>query len=290
VNRLKKICGRLFLWSPGWALALALPAFALVIYVFVSGLEETLLGYLSFGLSAYGLAVLCASAPGVIRRLGASPLAQRAAAAKSRIDPAKKMEAEFYLALCVNLVYGAVKLVTGLLYESVWFISLAGYYFLLAGLRFILARAEGKPLLSQWRHCRLCGWILVLMNQALAVVVYLVVRRGDGFVYPGLMVYAVAAYTFYSVITALMGALRVKRHHSPVRAAGRTVSLAAALVSLLALETALLSQFGQPGQEAFRQIMTGLTGAAVCLSVLWMAVALLKRASRALKQGEENNE
>ena len=35
MNRLKKICGRLFLWSPGWALALALPAFALVIYVFM---------------------------------------------------------------------------------------------------------------------------------------------------------------------------------------------------------------------------------------------------------------
>ncbi|MBQ8536652.1 MAG: hypothetical protein IJ461_04525 [Clostridia bacterium] len=286
MHRLNKALRRLFVWPPGWALALGLPAFGLVIYVFAAGKEETLLGYLSYAASAYALAVVCASAPQMVRCLRSNPLIQRAAQARSRVAPQNLLKAELYLGLGINLVYAAVKLVTGILHESVWFISLAGYYFLLAGLKFALAQADREDRLAQWRRCRLCGCILLLMNQALAVVVYLVVRRGDGFEYPGLMVYAVAAYTFYSVISAIYSAVRVKRQNSPVEAAARSVSLVAALVSLLALETALLSQFGQPGQEDFRRLMTGLTGLAVCLSVLWIAVVMLKRAHRALKQGE----
>ena len=205
----------------------------------------------------------------------------------------KAQEAQLRRGMRINLAYGALKLAAGAVYQSLWFTALAVYYLLLAGLKLILVFRSPEGALSQWRRCRLCGGALVLMNQALAMVVYLVVRRGDSFEYPGVMIYGVACYTFYSLTVALWGALKVKKSDSPILAASRTIHLAAALVSLLALETGLLSQFGQPGEEAFRQWMTGLTGAGVCLSVLWMAVVMLKRAHRAirvLKQGENHDE
>lgn len=41
----------------------------------------------------------------------------------------------------------------------------------------------------------------------------------------------------------------------------------------------MLSQFGDVQEESFRQIMTGLTGGAVCLIVLSMAVTMIVNAT-----------
>ncbi|MBQ2700714.1 MAG: hypothetical protein IJF65_06095 [Clostridia bacterium] len=184
--------------------------------------------------------------------------------------------------ILINLFYGLLKLGAGLVYPSPWLFSLAGYYFLQTGLRWILILSRPSP----WRRCRLCGLTLIVMHAALAVVVYQMVREQNAFHYPGFLIYGAAAYTFYSLITALVSALKVKRADGPITGAARTVTLSGAMVSLLALETGLLSQFGQPGQETFRQIMIALTGAAVCLSILWMAGVMIKRANAALKLGK----
>ena len=58
----------------------------------------------------------------------------------------------------------------------------------------------------------------------------------------------------------------------------KAVSFAAALVSLLSLETAMLSQFGE-GDLLFRRLMTGATGADVCCIVLATAVYMIAAAT-----------
>ena len=54
---------------------------------------------------------------------------------------------------------------------------------------------------------------------------------------------AVALYTFYTTIMAVVNLVRDRKSGSPVMAAARGVNLAAALVSMLSLETAMLTQF-----------------------------------------------
>lgn len=61
------------------------------------------------------------------------------------------------------------------------------------------------------------------------------------------------------------------------------IKLAAALVSMLSLETAMLAQFGAGEDPAFRQIMTGATGGCVCLIVLGMAVCMICFSTKELK-------
>ena len=57
----------------------------------------------------------------------------------------------------------------------------------------------------------------------------------------------------------------------------------------LALETAMLSQFGASNSEQFCTIMTGCTGGAVCASILGIAVYMVCRSTiiiKAIKQEE----
>ena len=69
--------------------------------------------------------------------------------------------------------------------------------------------------------------------------------------------------------------------------AAKAINLAAALVSMLSLETAMLAQFG--GGETFRQLMTASTGGSVCVIVVGMGIYMTDHASKQLKKRQESN-
>jgi uncharacterized membrane protein YfcA len=102
--------------------------------------------------------------------------------------------------------------------------------------------------------------------------------------YPGLLIYAMALYAFYAVITAVINVIRFRRHGSPIHSAAKMISLTAALVSMLSLETAMISQFG--GDDGFRMIMTSISGGVVCTFVLAMAIYMIVRSTRFLKKSQ----
>ena len=159
---------------------------------------------------------------------------------------------------------------------------------MLAVMRFLLLHhssrnAFGENLASELRQYRICGVIFMLMNIALSGVVVLVVRKNEGVVYAGYLIYVMAMYAFYNMITAVRDVIIYRKYQSPVMSAAKAIKLAAALVSMLSLETAMLTQFDQSDGPEIRQIMTGITGGCVCLSVLAIAVYMIIRSTKRLK-------
>lgn len=302
MERLKKIALRL-VFLPGWLVWLiSLPSFALVIYVLATDLQDSIWTYVGYASSAYALTISCFNAPRMVRNVrscfGDHPFVQKTVYSQQgqRLinDAMYRAEVGLYAGLIVNLLYAAIKMVSGILFRSMWFGSLAGYYLLLSILRFALlhhARRNpvGENLLSEWKRYRLCGIILLMMNQALSVIVVLVVRRNSGFEYPGILIYVMAMYTFYAIINAVRSMVKFKRRGSPVLSAAKAVSLVAALVSMLSLETAMLTQFGTADQEIFRKIMTGATGGVVCVAVLAMAVYMIVNSTRQIRKWKQEN-
>lgn len=282
-------------------LLIAVPSFAALFYVFLREKEDTVLAYLSYAGTAYVTTLVSLRLPAAIRYIKTAwqthPLIRQVVDSQTgtryRTDMAYRAEISLYMSLAVNLVYAVLKTASGILYRSIWFGALAAYYLLLCALRFSLLhyvhyRSVRQNLLAEWKRYRLCGAILLVMNQALAVVVALVVYRSSGFAYPGTLIYVMAMYTFYAVINAVRNLIRYRREGSPALSASKVIALVTALVSVLSLETAMLSQFGSTHEEAFRRIMTGLTGGAVCLIVLAMAVYMIANATRhirSLRQG-----
>ena len=296
MNRLKRALARAIILPPWFILTVSIPSFALLIYVFYSGSTRTTVACVSYAASAYAFTVLCAAIPRAVsafrscfsdaeflRRAMAVPSVQKFLA-----DVMYRAEVTLYGGLAVNLLYAAVKLVSGIAFNSLWFMALSGYYWLLAMMRFTLLRhvrrsPAGKNLGSEWRRYRLCGGELLLMNHALGVVVLLVVRRNSGFVYPGMIIYVMSAYTFYAVVNAIRNMVRFKRHGSPVMSAAKLLNLVSALVSLLSLETAMLTRFGIAGDAVIRRMITGSTGCAVWLLVMGMAIYMIAHSTKQLR-------
>lgn len=268
--------------------ALSIPASAaLLIYVFSFGHQDGALAYISYLLSAYALSIVCVRIPQWARGGGAQ-LHRNAYIHRYLTDVPFRTRVSLYSSLAINLLFAAMKLFFGVRYRSIWFGALAAYYSLLAGMRFLLLRharrnAFGGALIRELKLCRLCGAIMLAMNLALAVVVVLVVWKNEGFEYPGYWIYVVAMYAFYNVITATVHLIHQKGMRSPVVSAATAIKLAAALVSMLALETAMLSQFSAQGDLGFRRMMTAVTGGCVCLAVLGMAVLMMAASTKQLE-------
>lgn len=296
MEQLKRIL-RALLFPPAWLAALIVfPAMGWVIYNLAAGQTETWQAYASYGLSAYGLVLICVRVPGIVRafrtgfaahpglmRVVESPQVQR-----YRSDADYRARLSLSIGLGINLCNAALQAVMGVTQHSLWFGALAGYYLLLTLMRMELAwyawrNAMGQEPVREWKRYMTCGVILLLMNQALGVVVALVVHRGDGFSYPGITVYVMAMYAFYAVIHAAMNMNKLRKQHSPVLEASGMVSLMAALVSMLSLETAMLNQFGGENDPMFHRLMTGITGGVVCVLVLGAAVYMIHRAWRKMK-------
>ncbi len=290
MRRLRLALNRLLF--PGTAvIALLVPAAAILLTAaFLSGQQKSPAAYLSYTLSAYAMTVVCARIPRLFRR-GRAAVHRNQYAHRYLTDLPFRIHVSLYRALGINLFYAGIKLCSGIWYRSLWFGALAVYYGLLAVMRFLLLRAVsprtlGRDTAAELRRCRLCGAILLVINQALTVIVVLMVRQNRGYEYPGMLIYAMAAYTFYTVTIAVIHMVKYRRYASPVLTAEKTINLAAALVSLLSLETAMLTRFGKGDSPAFRQQMTGATGAAVCTLVLAMAVWLIVQSTRKLKRLE----
>ena len=130
----------------------------------------------------------------------------------------------------------------------------------------------------------MCGILLLLMNQALAGIVVFMVSQNKSYDYPGYLIYAMAAYSFYCMIVASVNVIKFRRHGSPVLSAAKVISLVSAMVSILSLETAMVTRFGDQDDFSFRQIMTGATGGGVCTLVLGIAVYMIVKASLQLKK------
>lgn len=290
MERLKRILNQV-LFPPVALVIISVPvAAALLTHTFLYGDEASPVAYLSYLISAYALILVCARLIRMPKEGFRNALHRNQYTHRYLTDVSFKTHISLYLSLGLNLLFAAMKLFFGAYYGSVWYGTLAVYYILLAVMRFLLLRhvnrnAIGKDLILELRQYRLCGMILMLMNIVLSGVVVLVLMDNEGFYYAGYLIYVVAMYAFYNIITAVRDIIRYRRYQSPVLSAAKAIKLAAALVSMLSLETAMLAQFNTGERSPiFKKAMTGSTGGGVCLFVFLMAVYMIAASTRQISR------
>ena len=205
-------------------------------------------------------------------------------------DEMFRAELGLYRSLFINLLYAAMKLGMGFAFRSMWFVALGCYYLLLGAMRYLLQRrmswqAVGEDIPAELRRCRICGIVLLMMTQALVGIVVLMVTQRGGYNYPGLLIYGMALYAFYAVTVAVINVAKFRRKGSPVLYAAKALNLVAALGSVLALEAAMITEFG--GGELFRSRMVGATGLSVCAITLVIAIVMIAKATQGLQMERE---
>ncbi|MBQ9994625.1 MAG: hypothetical protein IJP17_07945 [Clostridia bacterium] len=149
---------------------------------------------------------------------------------------------------------------------------------------YISKKAIGDDLIGELRRSRLCAVILTSVNLSLSGAVLMMMYQSKGYEYNGMLIYAMAAYTFYITVTAVINTVKYRKYSSPVMFTAKVITLTAALVSMLSLETAMLSQFGADTTPEFRRTMIAATGAGVSIIVIVMSVYMIVKSSTEIKK------
>ena len=271
---------------------LAVVSAAALTLVFAMGWSKTLLAYGTYVVAFYTLCVITLFCSTVLPRkyrtirqkIYDHPFGHR-----YMTDAAFKTHVSLYGSLTVNLLYVAVNVLSCILYRSMWFVVLAVYYIILAVMRFLLVRyirthTLGGHRLGELRRARACSCILPLLNFVLTGAVMMILYQNKGFEYHGVLIYIMAGYTFYITNHAIVDLIRYRKYQSPVMTTSKIISLSAALVSMLSLETAMFSQFGGDMAPETRWLMIALTGAGVSIVVIVLSVFMIVRTAREIKE------
>ena len=192
----------------------------------------------------------------------------------------------------MSVGYGFINGYTWLITGSIWHGALAIYYVMLAltrgGILVHHKRKIGKDPdeisieIKEATTCRNSGIVLLVLNSALFLVVLMMTFAGKSFRYEGTLIYAYAAYTVYKLTMAIVNLPKSKRQSDMTVEAMQAVSLTDALVSLIALQTALLAQFGTDGTK--QPLFNGITGTVVCLGVLTIGIVIIARGQKRRNQ------
>lgn len=192
------------------------------------------------------------------------------------------------LSLVLNLVYAILKLGTGIYYHSFWMGALGIYYAVLAGLRFSLLRAIHKSNDQNGTLIyRRTGWLLNLLTLTMTGIFVQMVRENQAYDYPGVLIFAMAVWAFAKIILAVTNLIGRQKDENKVLAAARCIAFAGALMSILALQTALLARFGE-GAVSFAQTMNAIAGAGVTALLITLSTLMIVRSS-AWKSAEEKS-
>lgn len=289
---MKKL-GKALLFPKNAVLLLLLPtATVALVYAFVGLNETNPLRIAAYVLSFYTLTVWCLRVPrlvNAVRRIKADNRYARRWLSDARL----RMNVTLTGNVVWNGAYAALQLGLGLRYRSAWFYSLFGYYFCLAFMRFFLLRYSlrqrpGEDMPRELRHYRACGRVFLLMNLALSGMMLFMILEDRAARHHEVVTIAMAAYTFTSLTMAIVNVVRYRKYQSPVFSASKVVSLASASVSMLTLEASMLTTFSDGGMSPQTQtLFLALSGGAVSILIITMAVYMIAKSSRTLKNSEE---
>lgn len=274
---------------------LALLSMLLLIFALGAMRGAGVISYATYVLSFYTLVACVMRVPDILR-LAKKLKAHNRLVHRVFTDARFRLKLTLYSSLTLNTSYALFQLGMGLCYRSRWFLALAVYYILLTVMRFFLLRdlkqlTPGRDYAEELRRYRFCGIALAAMTPVLLVIVAFILWQNRGFSYHSITTIAMATYTFGAFTVAIVSIIKYRKYNSPLLRAAKAVSMTTASVSMLSLETAMLSAFGGESDATFRQLVTGLSGAAVCLFVLGMAIYMITHAAKELKirkQGDQH--
>lgn len=270
-------------------------AIVFLVYSMIFVGTESIVAYISYVLAFYTLTIWCFKIPKLIRFFKAFK-AENKYARLWQDDTRLRVNVSLYGSLMFNTAYAVLQLGLGFWHASFWYYSMAGYYISLAIMRFFLVRhtsrhKPGEKMQEELRKYRNCGIIFLLMNLTLSVMVFFMVYWNRTFRHHEITTIAMAAYTFTSFTLAIINVVRYRKYNSPVFSASKVISLAAACVSMLTLESTMLTTFDDGTMDILsRRILLAASGGGISVFIVAMAIYMIVQGSKKmklLKNGEE---
>lgn len=297
MKNFKEICKKLLI-LPIWLMSiLTVFSTASLIFVFVKEKSMELYAYAIYVISFYTLTVIGIACfktfPGFYGNIKQRVM-NNSYANRYLTDVVYKTHITLYISLVINILYVAENAVSAVVYRTHWFAIFAVYYGIMALMRLLLVSFAGKnnigeSYLAQLKRSRICAYILLTVNVTLSGVVIMMIYYDRGFNYTGYLIYVMAMYTFYTTVSAVVSVVKYRKYNSPVMSMTKIIKLASSLFSMLFLETAMFSQFGEDTPLRVKQIMIIATGAGICVFVVITSIYMIVRATKEITAAKIND-
>ena len=249
---------------------------------------ESVIAYISYVLATYTLTIWCFKIPTLIKFFKTFKNENKYAR-RWQDDTRLRVNVSLYGSLAWNALYGIFQLWLGFYHHTFWFYSIGAYYICLAVMRFFLVRhtrkyAPGEKMQAELMKYRACGIVFLVMNLSLALIIFFMVYWNRTFEHHMITAITMAAYTFTALTTAIVNVIKYRKYNSPVYSASKAISLAAALVSMLTLESTMLTTFGDGTMTATTQKwLLGATGGAISALIVATAIYMIVVGTKKLK-------
>ena len=208
------------------------------------------------------------------------------------------------VSILVTLAFAIYNGSIAIIMQSIWFGALAAYYIVLIVLRGSIlvhysirkraaknGQSEMQLLISDGKLYRTCGILLFLLPLSLSFVILQMVRTEDSFEHTGITIYIYAIYAFFKIITAIYSFIKERHNHSMTIMAIKNIKFADALVSILALQTAMFREFtAKTEQFNSTTVMNAVTGAIVCALTIAIGVYMIVIATLRIKKWKQEQQ
>lgn len=175
------------------------------------------------------------------------------------------------LSSVIDFSFIFIKFVDGITSKSIWFISLAVYYFIITIIRlFLLNNLRKLDDNKEFIIYRNTGYLIMTLNIALVIMIFQMIRTNVAVVPSGYIIYLTALYSFYLIILAIVNVIKYKKYNSPILSSIKIINLLTACVSILMLQTTMIATFGDNNFE-YMKLMNSITGGVI--SVITLAIS-----------------
>lgn len=249
---------------------------------------ESVIAIISYVLSAYTLTIWCFKIPYIINFVKVFKNENKYAR-RWLEDTRLRINITLYGSLMWNTAYAVFQLWLGFYHSSFWFYSMAGYYISLAVMRFFLVRhtrkhKPGEKMYAELLRYRFCGIVFLIMNMAVSLMIFFMVYWNRTFHHHEITTIAMATYTFTTLTFAIINIVKYRKYNSPVYSASKAISLASACVSMITLESTMLTTFGDEKLDLLtRKILLGVSGGVISVFIIAMAIYMIVQSTKKIK-------
>ena len=198
----------------------------------------------------------------------------------------------------VSIAYAVFNGVVAVVTASVWYGALCAYYVLLTGMRggilFYHGRTKRRNVaetpidkkIQEAAKYRNCGILLIVLPLCLSVAVWQMIAFDSLSYRAGLLIYPTIVYAFYKIIMAVYNMVKARANDDMTVRAIRNVNLADALVSVLAMQAAMLREFSTGGGTAAAD---AAMGAVVCALTAGLGLVMVVKGARQIRRCKQES-
>lgn len=201
-------------------------------------------------------------------------------------DHKLRYKISLFTSLAFNIIYVIFKLVSGIVFKSVWFISFAIYYLLLVILRTNIVKQELKHktiLKDEYLKYRKTAVILLFTNVILTIIILIIVNQKIMNIYPNWIAIAIAVYTFYLIYNSIYKFIKYRKYKSPLMSSAKVINIVTSLISLISLEIVLIPTFGV-NNIGFFEIMIMATGGGIAIIIVIISLYMIIKSTEWLRE------